>query len=199
MAMPANIRNRLIVIAGLVLLSVGPPPINMLGLGLWPQEVTLRTRGADGRMRDTTVERVPIKQGLDLQGGIHLALEIDQSRGQVADPADALERALTVIRARIDEFGGAEPLVQRVGTERIVVELPGLRDPARAKQIVQRSAFLEFRITDMQNAFRAVLPQIDAALRRAGVRATGAAAGGGGVEGPVGGGAHARARGAGPG
>jgi len=182
MAMPANIRNRLIVIAGLVLLSVGPPPINMLGLGLWPQEVTLRTRGADGRMRDTTVQRVPIKLGLDLQGGIHLALEVDQSRGPVADPGGALERALRVIRTRIDEFGVAEPLVQRVGTGRIVVELPGLRDPARAKQIVQRSAFLEFRITDMQNAFSAVLPQIDAALRRAGVRATGAAAGVSAVE-----------------
>ncbi len=167
--MPTNIRNRLLVIAALMIAS---------GLALWPRQVTIRTRDADGRMRDTTVERVPIKQGLDLQGGIHLALEIDQSRGQVADPAGALERALRVIRTRIDEFGVAEPLVQRVGTGRIVVELPGLRDPARAKQIVQRSAFLEFRITDMQNVFRAVLPQIDAALRRAGVRATGGAAGG---------------------
>jgi len=182
MAMPAYIRNRLIVIAGLVLLSVGPPPINLAGLGLWPQEVTIRTRGADGRMRDTTVERVPIKQGLDLQGGIHLALEIDQSRGPVGDPGDALRRAEEVIRNRIDEFGVAEPLVQRVGTERIIVELPGLRDPARAKQIVQRSAFLEFRITDMRSAFRAALPQIDAALRRAGVRATGAPGGVSAVE-----------------
>src|SRR3989304_7531386 len=147
MAMPANIRNRLLIIAGLVLVSGGPPPLNRVGLGLWPQEVTIRTRGADGRMRDTTVERVPIKQGLDLQGGIPLALEIDQSRGQVANPADALERALTVIRARIDEFGVAEPLVQRVGTDRIVVELPGLRDPARAQPIGPGPAFLRFRPT----------------------------------------------------
>jgi preprotein translocase subunit SecD len=96
----------------------------------------------------------------------------------VTDPAGALERALRVIRTRIDEFGVAEPLVQRVGNDRIVVELPGLSDPARAKQIVQRSAFLEFRITDMQNTFRAAIPQIDAALRRAGYRATAGAAGG---------------------
>src|SRR3972149_5338657 len=101
MAMPANIRNRLIVIAGLVLLSVGPPPINMLGLGLWPQEVTLRTRGADGRMRDTTVQRVPIKLGLDLQGGIHLALEADQSRGPVPDPGGARERSLQLVTPRM--------------------------------------------------------------------------------------------------
>lgn len=176
--MPPNIRNRLLIIAGLVLISIGPPPISWLGIGLWPRQETIRTRGADGRMRDTVVDRVPIKEGLDLQGGIHLALEVDQSRGAVANPADALERALRVIRTRIDEFGVAEPLVQRVGNDRIVVELPGMGDPTRARQIVQRTAFLEFRITDMQNTFRPVIPQIDAALRKAGIRATGAAQGG---------------------
>jgi preprotein translocase subunit SecD len=167
--MSSSIRNRLLVTAGLVLLSV---------IALWPRQVSIRVRGADGRMRDTSVERVPIREGLDLQGGIHLALEIDQSHGPVADPKGALVRAERVVRTRVDEFGVAEPLVQRVGDSRIVVELPGLRDPARAKQIVQRSAFLEFRISDMQNVFRAALPQIDAALRRAGIRATGPAAGG---------------------
>lgn len=172
--MSANIRNRLIFITFLVAASVA---------SLWPRNVTIRTRGADGRMRDTIIERVPIKQGLDLQGGIHLALEIDESRGTVADPAGALERALTVIRQRIDEFGVAEPLVQRVGEARIIVELPGLRDPARAKEIVQRSAFLEFQITDMQERFRNALPPIDAALRRMGVTVGGqAAAGAGAVE-----------------
>ncbi|HWP36624.1 MAG TPA: protein translocase subunit SecD [Gemmatimonadales bacterium] len=161
--MPANIQKRLVVIGVLVILSI---------IALWPRDVTIRTRGADGRMRDTTIERIPLKQGLDLQGGIHLALEVDESRGPVANRVDALDRALRVIRTRIDEFGVAEPLVQRVGTDRIVVELPGLRDPGRAKEIVQRSAFLEFRIVDMQRQFQDALPSMDAALRRAGVRAT---------------------------
>ncbi|HXV85445.1 MAG TPA: hypothetical protein VD793_02045, partial [Gemmatimonadales bacterium] len=164
--MPTAIRNRLIIIALLVIGS---------SIALWPREVTIRTRGVDGRMRDTVIERVPLKQGLDLQGGIHLALEVDESKGAVADLAGALDRALRVIRTRIDEFGVAEPLVQKVGDERIIVELPGLRDPARAKEIVQRTAFLEFRIADMQQQFRSALPDMDAALRRAGVTATGAA------------------------
>jgi len=165
--MLSTIRNRLIVIALLVLGSA---------VSLFPRNVTIRERGPDGAMRDTTITRVPLKRGLDLLGGIHLALEIDESQGPVADRSGALDRALTVIRSRVDEFGVAEPVIQRIGTDRIVVELAGVTDPGRAKAIVERSAFLEWRITDMQNLFRDALPTIDQALIRAGVRA--AASGG---------------------
>ena len=158
----STIRNRLIVIGILVAVSV---------ISLVPREVTIRERGEDGAMRDTRVKRVPLKRGLDLVGGIHLALEIDETGGPVADKGDALERALTVIRSRVDEFGVAEPLVQRVGSERIVVELAGIDDPARAKGIVERSAYLEWRITDMDNLFRDALSAIDRALIDAGVEA----------------------------
>ena len=165
--MLSTIRNRLIVIALLVLGSV---------ISLVPRDVTIRERGPDGRMRDTTIKRVPIKRGLDLLGGIHLALELDESHGPVADRSGALDRALTVIRSRVDEFGVAEPLIQRVGADRIVVELAGITDPGRAKQIVERSAYLEWRITDMQNLVRDALPTIDAALVRAGVSVGGGGA-----------------------
>ncbi len=161
--MLSSIRNRLILIALFVAAAV---------FSLIPRDVTTRVRAPNGAMSDTTVRRVPLKLGLDLQGGIHLALEIDESQGVViAD--DAIDRALTVIRTRIDEFGVAEPLIQKVGTDRIVVELAGITDPERAKQIVLRSAFLEFRIVDMQNRFRDALGSIDAALARAGVRVRG--------------------------
>ncbi len=158
----STIRSRLIVIAVLVAVSV---------ISLVPREITIRERGPDGAMRDTRVRRVPLKRGLDLQGGIHLALELDQSAGPVADPADAIERAMTVIRSRVDEFGVEEPLVQKVGDERIVVELAGITDPARAKAIVERSAFLEWRITDMDNSFGDAIATIDRALVDAGVEA----------------------------
>jgi len=149
-------------IAGLVALAV---------FFLVPRNVTQRVRAVDGTMKDTVVRRIPIKQGLDLQGGIYLALEIDESQGRVQDREDAIERALTVIRTRIDEFGVTEPDIQKVGADRIVVQLAGIDDPGRAKQIVQRSAYLEWRITDMDERFRDALPSIDGALRRAGVRA----------------------------
>ena len=168
--MLSSIRNRVIIIVALVAVSV---------FSLIPRDTTTRVRGEDGAMKDTTIRRVPIKYGLDLQGGIHLALEVDESQGRVEDRAGAIDRALTVIRTRVDEFGVAEPLIQRIGTDRIVVELAGIDDPARAKQIVQRSAFLEFRITDMEQRFFDALPAIDRALVRAGVQAgpAGAAAG----------------------
>ncbi|MBA3496991.1 MAG: protein translocase subunit SecD [Gemmatimonadales bacterium] len=137
---------------------------------LFPRTATLRTRGADGIMRDDTVTRVPLKRGLDLQGGMHLALELDQSKQVSADPKRDLDLALTVLRKRIDEFGVVEPLVQKAGDDRIVVELAGITEPGRAKAIVQRSAFLEFRITDKTDALDKALPAMDRTLRGLGIK-----------------------------
>jgi len=155
-----SLRARFIVIGVLIALSIW---------SLWPRHITIRVRGSDGRMRDTTVQRVPIKEGLDLRGGMHLALEIDESRGKVENAGDAIDRALKVIRTRIDEFGVAEPLVQKVGSSRIVVDLPGVADAGRAREIVLRQAFLEFQMTDKNGLFRSALPAIDRALVAAGV------------------------------
>jgi preprotein translocase subunit SecD len=160
-----TIRSRLILIGLLVVFSVWQ---------LVPRDTTERVRDVTtGLMKDTVVRRVPINYGLDLQGGIHLALEVDQSKGPVPDPAEAIRRAERVVRVRVNEFGTKEPVVQVVGGNRLIVELPGESDPARAKSIIQRTAFLEFRITDMKNLFRDALPAIDKALRDAGVRAAG--------------------------
>jgi preprotein translocase subunit SecD len=157
-----TIRGRIIFIVALVLVSIW---------FLKPKDATQRVVDPQtGRMKDTTVRRVPIKLGLDLQGGVHLALEVDQSKGPVADCADAIRRAERVVRTRVDEFGTTEPVVQVIGQCRLVVELAGEKDPARAKQIVQKTAFLEFRITDMKNRFQDALPAIDRALRQAGVK-----------------------------
>jgi preprotein translocase subunit SecD len=165
----ATIRSRLIVIALLTMGSI---------YFLFPRTVSLRERGANGVMRDTTVTRVPLKRGLDLQGGMHLALELDQSKQVSADPKRDLDLALTVLRKRIDEFGVEEPLVQKAGDSRIVVELAGITEPARAKAIVQRSAFLEFRITNKTNALEKVLPAMDRVLRGLGVKGETAPGGG---------------------
>ena len=156
-----SIKWRVIVILALVAASV---------LALVPRSVKQRLYNAQtGQMRDTTVRRVPIKLGLDLRGGVHLALEVDESRGVVSDCSDAIRRAERVVRTRIDEFGTTEPVVQVAGNCRLIVELAGETDPARARSIVERTAFLEFRLTDTKDQFRLALPAIDAALQRAGL------------------------------
>jgi preprotein translocase subunit SecD len=116
------------------------------------------------------VRRVPLKRGLDLAGGMHLALEVDESRGAVANKSDALDRALKVVRTRIDQFGVTEPVVQKSGDDRIVVELPGIDDPQRAQEVVQKSAFLQFQITDKTGALEKALPRLDAAVKTIGTQ-----------------------------
>ena len=163
--MLSSIRNRLILI-GLIVAGCL--------YSLFPREITTRVRGADGVMRDSVAREIPIRRGLDLLGGMHLGLELDQSKQVSSDVARDIELALTVLRKRIDEFGVTEPNIQKVGDSRIVVELAGITDPARAKEIVQQSAFLEFRITNKTNAFEKALPAMDRALRALGVGNTGA-------------------------
>jgi preprotein translocase subunit SecD len=157
-----SLRNRLLVILALIALSV---------FYLVPRDVTTRERDLEtGVMTDRVQKRVPLKLGLDLQGGMHLALELDQSKQVSADPKRDLDLALTVLRKRVDEFGVTEPVTQMVGDDRIVVELPGIDDPARAKAIVQRSAFLEFRITNETTALEKAIPAMDRVLRGLGIR-----------------------------
>src|SRR3990170_1690174 len=88
---------------------------------LYPRTVVERVK-RDGVFVFDTIQRVPLKRGLDLVGGMHLTLEIDESKGAVANKSEALDRALTVVRSRIDEFGVAEPVVQKIGNDRIAVE-----------------------------------------------------------------------------
>ena len=90
-----------------------------------------------------------IKLGLDLQGGMYLAYTVEPTPGLDAD--EALDQALEIIRNRIDEFGVSEPSITRQGNDRIIVQLPGVRDPARARSIVERQALLEFKIIAYPN------------------------------------------------
>ncbi|HEX3533192.1 MAG TPA: protein translocase subunit SecD [Gemmatimonadaceae bacterium] len=139
----------------------------LIGASVWalfPRTVVERVK-RNGEFVYDTVRRVPLKRGLDLQGGMHLALEVDESKGAVPDKSKAIDNALKVVRNRIDEFGVSEPVVQKAGNDRIIVELPGIDDPRRAQDVVQKSAFLEFQITDKTQALEKSLPRLDAVLK----------------------------------
>ena len=110
------------------------------------------------------LRRKAIHLGLDLQGGMHLVLEVDRSRLSPAEAADATERAMQVIRNRVDQFGVAEPLIQKEGEDRIVVQLPGLTDRQRAMDLIGKTALLEFKLVRTPDEVKIVLDRLDAAL-----------------------------------
>src|SRR3989339_1990673 len=87
-----------------------------------------------------------IKLGLDLSGGMHLVLRVDTSKLKDADRNDAVERAVEIVRNRIDQFGVAEPVIQRQSSDQIVIQLPGVTDSLRAKELLGRTALLEFKL-----------------------------------------------------
>jgi preprotein translocase subunit SecD len=138
---------------------------------LFPRNVTQRQRGPDGLLHDVTNRRVPLQRGLDLKGGTYLALEVNDSLQKI--PADkkgeAIDRALKVVRSRIEGFGVSEVVVQKQGSDRIVVQIPGIQDPDRARKLVQDQAFLEFKITDKTQALERALPKLDQVIKTRGL------------------------------
>jgi len=81
---------------------------------------------------------------------LQLSLKIS-SDAQSAAKSGALKQNITTLRNRVNELGVAEPIIQRQGSERIVVQLPGVQDTARAKEILGAVATLEFRLVDEKN------------------------------------------------
>jgi len=102
--------------------------------------------------------------GLDLQGGAHLVYEV-KTEGLPADQKlDAVDRAIETIRNRIDQIGVAEPIVQKQGTDRVLVQLPGVLDTERAKDIVGRTARLEFKLVKNDNEIESIALRLDTFL-----------------------------------
>ena len=85
-----------------------------------------------------------IKQGLDLQGGTHVVLQADDTPELKVDD-DAVNRSVKIIERRVNELGLTEPVIQRQGKDRIIVELPGVKDPDKAIAMLGRTALLEFK------------------------------------------------------
>ena len=105
-----------------------------------------------------------IRLGLDLQGGVHVVLEVDKSNLPEDEAVDVVERAMQVISNRVNEFGVAEPIIQKSGDNRIIVELPGLKDINRAMALINQTAQLEFKLLRDESELRTVIERIDALL-----------------------------------
>jgi len=99
--------------------------------------------------------------GLDLQGGIHLVMEVDTAGMNDKETNDAVDRVMTVIANRVDQFGLVEPIVQRQGGNRIIIELPGMRDVERAKNLIGQTARLEFKLLKSDADIRFIIDKIN--------------------------------------
>ncbi len=86
---------------------------------------------------------IRVHQGLDLQGGMQVLLEADLPEGQEIE-AGAMDAAKVIVKNRVDALGVAEPLVQSQGERRIIVELPGVKDPELAIATIRETGLLEF-------------------------------------------------------
>ena len=108
-----------------------------------------------------------IRQGLDLQGGTHVVLEaVDTEQAQVND--DAMNRVVAIMEKRVNALGLTEPIIQREGERRVIIELPGVKDPDAAIKTIGKTAMLEFRDeegntvltgTDLKDAQASTNPQ----------------------------------------
>ena len=85
-----------------------------------------------------------IKQGLDLQGGTHVVMEAVDTPEAIVDN-DAVLRVTKILERRVNELGLTEPIIQRQGDRRIIIELPGVKDPEKAIEMLGKTALLEFQ------------------------------------------------------
>jgi protein-export membrane protein SecD len=107
--------------------------------------------------RDPVLGRI-LKLGLDLKGGTHLLLEIDMSRlDENVKVKDAVSRTIEIIRNRIDQFGVTDPVIAKQGDKWIIIQLPGIKNPKAAKDLIGKTALLEFRIVNTCEKAKRVL------------------------------------------
>jgi len=88
---------------------------------------------------------ININLGLDLQGGSRLTLQAQIPEGtSMQEAGDIIDRVITILNNRVNQYGMTNPVIRRAGTDRVVVELPGTKDIAEARQLIGRTALLEF-------------------------------------------------------
>jgi len=107
------------------------------------------------------LERKAMRLGLDLKGGIHVVLRVEMEKIEQSARGDAVDRAIQVIRNRVDFTGVTEPVIQKQGDDRIIVDLPGYTDAAQAENIIGQTAQLEFKLLETQENANLIIKKID--------------------------------------
>lgn len=133
-------------------------------------QITLFDKGsAEDAQRQVKNKYPELEQLSTVDEGGFLSLRFRMDKNAVQDRKDkAVSQALETIRNRIDQFGVSEPLIQREGVNHIVVQLPGIKDPKRAIELIGKTARLEFKLVDesvnANTATPGTLPEDDEVL-----------------------------------
>jgi preprotein translocase subunit SecD len=120
---------------------------------VWPQRPGNYIPGGDALPGNPGIHlggftRQGAKLGLDLQGGTQLTLQADLTNVPADQQGSAMQGVLNVIERRVNAYGVAEPEIQMLGADRIIVQLPGLKDTEEAKKLIGQTAKLEFKERD---------------------------------------------------
>jgi preprotein translocase subunit SecD len=107
----------------------------------WPDGLSLQV----GNLH---FDRKAFTLGLDLQGGTHLVLQADMTKAPGQDANEVLKGVIQVLERRVNAYGVAEPVIQSQGSDRVIVELPGVKDIEEAKKLIGQTAQLDFREFD---------------------------------------------------
>ncbi len=110
------------------------------------------------------LQQKAIRLGLDLQGGIHVVLRVKMEELDPGAREDAVERAIQIIRNRVDGLGVAEPVIQKQGADRIIVDLPGYTDAERAEDLIGQTALLEFKMLETFDNATLILTKVDSVI-----------------------------------
>jgi SecD/SecF fusion protein len=110
------------------------------------------------------LQQKAIRLGLDLQGGIHVVQRVKLEELDAGAKEGAVDRAMQVIRNRVDGLGVAEPMIQKSGQDRIIVDLPGYTDAERAEDLIGQTALLEFKMMETDENAMLVLNRVDSVV-----------------------------------
>ncbi len=142
--------------------------IFVLGISLWTLWPTVKyytLAPSEKQVLSTDylshLKKRSLNLGLDLQGGMYMVLEVDKSKISEDEAKGAEERALEIIRNRIDQWGVSEPVIQKTEEGRIILQLPGVLERERARELIGKTALLEFKLVADQKIVEQVVKNID--------------------------------------
>ncbi len=168
--------GRLYLLIGIILVAIASvwviwpqKPSNYLpGVIPWPEREPIQIS-----LFGLNIERRGMTLGLDLQGGTQLVLEADLAKAEGRSPDEAMNGVLQILERRVNAYGVTEPVLSRQGQARILVQLPGVRNIQEAKDLIGKTAQLDFReqgspdgaVTDTVTWIPAQAPGLDGQMK----------------------------------